>query len=482
MAIQILPGLDQYLRPGIEKLGETISLFTETDRRTVRSLRNAMLERPDMIQHFVDLEKSNPGTLKKMGFGPLADMLGGMQESVQSEVARETRGDVVRGAKATAKGQATKAEITSSGLEQAAALLVKNAGLSEDYARRLLELPTRTQERTQEAGARVAEVQADVAEAGKEASVLESLLKQDRLKNAITTIEGIGEVDVAKVARDIVQGNTVDPNTVAGLFSSPDTAKLLTELIATFRNQDAQEHAKSLAELRADAAGITPTSVFNRAYDVWKRTGKGSVTAYQEILTNPAAAFQKAQEIAKKPTRDQTIEERLFLESVEAYQNEEQNVRMDRIRELISGMSRIRSDMERQLALIPSTAGKIQSAGFFLQQMNDLLLQHQTFGGPAIIAKYGKIPGSNKGLFGIPKTHDVGLYFVDANDNVFTPEEVQTQLIAAATTESAPEDQINRMIAYLEGLSEEERQKQIKQLEGTPAYEQIKAHFDRRGK
>src|SRR5690606_40717172 len=63
----------------------------------------------------------------------------------------------------------------------------------------------------------------------------------------------------------------------------------------------------------------------------------------------------------KKPTRDQTIEERLFLESVEAYQSEAQNVRMDRIRELISGMSRIRSDMERQLALIPSTAGKIQS-------------------------------------------------------------------------------------------------------------------------
>jgi len=72
---------------------------------------------------------------------------------------------------------------------------------------------------------------------------------------------------------------------------------------------------------------------------------------------------------------------------------------------------------------------------------------------------------------------------VDANGNVFTPEEVQTQLITAATTTgSAPEDQINRMIAYLEGLSEEERQEQIKRLEGTPAYEQIKAHFDRRGK
>ena len=73
--VQIIPGVDEYIRPGIEKLGNTISLFTETDRRTQRAIRNMLLENPDLVQQFVDLEYKTPGSLKKLGFGSVADMV-----------------------------------------------------------------------------------------------------------------------------------------------------------------------------------------------------------------------------------------------------------------------------------------------------------------------------------------------------------------------------------------------------------------------
>lgn len=67
--VQILPGVDQYLREGIQKLGDTISLFTETDRKTQRAIRDMLIQNPSLIPQFADLEHRSPGTLKKMGFG-----------------------------------------------------------------------------------------------------------------------------------------------------------------------------------------------------------------------------------------------------------------------------------------------------------------------------------------------------------------------------------------------------------------------------
>jgi len=83
MAVQILPGIDEYLRPGIQKLGDTISLFTETDRRTQKAIRNMLIENPSLIQQFADLEYKTPGSLKKMGFGSVSDMISGVGPSME---------------------------------------------------------------------------------------------------------------------------------------------------------------------------------------------------------------------------------------------------------------------------------------------------------------------------------------------------------------------------------------------------------------
>jgi len=81
MPVTILPGVDEYLRPGIEKLGDTISLFTETDRRTQRAIRNMLIENPSLIQQFADLEHKTPGSLKKLGFGNVSNLISGVGPS-----------------------------------------------------------------------------------------------------------------------------------------------------------------------------------------------------------------------------------------------------------------------------------------------------------------------------------------------------------------------------------------------------------------
>jgi hypothetical protein len=80
--LTVLPGIDQYISGGIEKLGETISLFTETDRKTQKAIRNMLTENPDLIQKFADLEVRSPGSLKKMGFGKVGDIVASVGPSM----------------------------------------------------------------------------------------------------------------------------------------------------------------------------------------------------------------------------------------------------------------------------------------------------------------------------------------------------------------------------------------------------------------
>lgn len=146
MAVQILPGVDEYIHRGIEDLGETLSLLFETDRKTQKGIRNMFLQKPELIQEFVDLEKRAPGTLKRLGFGNIAGSLQGMDESTKQIIERATKGEAVKTGIAQAKGTAAKTELDLESLQGAIQLIQSDPQIRADYERGILDLPTVAQQ------------------------------------------------------------------------------------------------------------------------------------------------------------------------------------------------------------------------------------------------------------------------------------------------------------------------------------------------
>lgn len=138
---QILPGVDEYLSRGIKNLGNVASRFFETDRDTERAIRNMLVEKPELVQEFADLEARDPGALKRLGFGRMADMVIGTPESSKQSIDRATRGSQFRTSVAGAELQANTAE----GIIK----LLRDAGLNEDFIRTKLGLPTQFEEEKQ---------------------------------------------------------------------------------------------------------------------------------------------------------------------------------------------------------------------------------------------------------------------------------------------------------------------------------------------
>lgn len=88
MSVPYLGGAGENLS-GLNVLVDSIGSMINPDAKFQSQIRMAFLEKPELMQKFVDIEKANPGTLKAFGFGDKgANLLGKMQESIPGLQAR----------------------------------------------------------------------------------------------------------------------------------------------------------------------------------------------------------------------------------------------------------------------------------------------------------------------------------------------------------------------------------------------------------
>lgn len=245
--VQILPGIDEYLSKGLNDLGETISLFSETDRKTERAIRNMLLENPSLVQEFTDLEARAPGSLKMMGFGRMADLITKSPESVSQEVQRGSREDLVRTGQAQITGDRQRSEFVVQSFDR----ILGELGLPEDVMdamRGAMGLPSTLEKESAERGA---EVERAIQPANLANAATASLYAQNMFEAAQAgqNVEG----PISEFVTSFMQG-TDDPNVTASILQHP-------LLGPQFEKQwDLQLWEKN-AKLQRDLTGLRATNV-----------------------------------------------------------------------------------------------------------------------------------------------------------------------------------------------------------------------------
>lgn len=80
---RIISASEAGLGQNLAQIVETFNSVLNPNKRFNAQMKAMFLEKPELMQKFVDVEKANPGTLKAFGFSDEAtDLLTGMQESI----------------------------------------------------------------------------------------------------------------------------------------------------------------------------------------------------------------------------------------------------------------------------------------------------------------------------------------------------------------------------------------------------------------
>lgn len=128
MTIPRLEGFDEAVGPALASLTDTIGSLIKPTAKYDHALKALFLEKPELMQKFVDIEKQNPGTLRAFGFGEGAtDFLTGMRESIPS-IRMGLGRDLLEGGTAAgqqARGTAAQQEATGETPAQATGAAVQ---------------------------------------------------------------------------------------------------------------------------------------------------------------------------------------------------------------------------------------------------------------------------------------------------------------------------------------------------------------------
>lgn len=85
MTLPRLDSFDESIGDSLASLTDTIGQLVKPTAKYDQALKQIFIEKPELMQKFVDVEKQNPGTLKAFGFSDGAtDFLSGMKESIPS--------------------------------------------------------------------------------------------------------------------------------------------------------------------------------------------------------------------------------------------------------------------------------------------------------------------------------------------------------------------------------------------------------------
>lgn len=278
--VTVLPGIDQLIKPGLDKLDDTIGLFAKTDRRTQKALRNMLAQKPELIQEFADLESRSPGSLEQMGFGPVADLIMRTPESTEQIVERNTKDDVIRAAESQAIADRQKAEFSVEAFNE----ILGASGVPDQIKDVMLQsygLPTQMQQQSLQ---RQAELE-ETAHSGNLATAQTAGMYAQQMFSAAQAGENV-DGNIRDFVSAFIAGSD-DPNVTASILQSP---LLGPQFEKQFELQLWEQNAalqRELAAIRAESSGARISSAIQREINMARDLQSSSAEISRLLQLNP---------------------------------------------------------------------------------------------------------------------------------------------------------------------------------------------------
>lgn len=434
--VTYIPGYEALLAPAAQQITDGVVKLLQPNKDFQEQMRAAVATNPQLLQQLADVEAQSPGLLSGLGFGPLGEQVAQVPESAQSQIQRQNRGRIVKGAERDLDIDEASGDIKLRTLESAAKLLATNAGMDEDAARALIGIPSRTQERVQEAQLTTVEAEAGVAgdvATAKGAAARDTTEALERRKtllgNAWAELPNIGEVDLRQTAKDFLDNKITDMSTIYAIQSVPETAQVFNMQVQNLQQQRAQDAQALLASQRDTGFDSYARQKAYMMFDTSENAG--SVNSWMDYLFNQDTRENMDAILAKPPT-ERTIQERELVEVHEANTRIQSDASLESVRAFTGAIGSAISHVNSAVKGRDPKDVKPDDAAIvpFISEINQTLESRARITGKAYKAQWGEIPDTNK--WGIWRGSDHGLYFTNADGEIVSPAEVLNPVMEPA--------------------------------------------------
>lgn len=406
-AVTYIPGPESLLAPAAREISDAIVKFLQPDREFQDQLRQTIATKPELIQDLADLEFNAPGTLERLGFGPVGETVAGVQPRPETEARRGSREDIVGLLQEQLGLQRGQVQLDRAVLDEAIGLIGSGDQTRIDAGLKLLTGQTEAQRRTTEAQATVAETQAEIAPEVAAAQRTAAQRQQREDQFVLNLPELDAPVDVLSIARDLRAGRVTDPNLIAQIFAAPGMDVMLSQAFRQVELEMVHAQQVQMEAMRSGREATTNLRV-QTAFNLLNQTKTGTIQAWEAVLFDPAVRDMMPELYAKDPV-ELTREERDLIAVDQA------NKRLG-IQTRMAETARFNSQILDVHSRIKMAEGSVQGlkqaeADLLVNQLNEILKDRALVTGQEFRANWGKIPESGT-IFGLGARE--GLYYTDA--------------------------------------------------------------------
>lgn len=205
-----LPGWGDQLAQVLPQLGNNLARIANPQIDQQRALKEAIINNPDVLNKIAAIERQNPGTLRSMGFGNLADVIGSVQpnpvEKATEDFAKQNPDKVAR----------ARLGVPQAGTEAETAASTRNLTANANRTEQL------TGPEVQEAGARaqLTQAQAQIEDLKKQATEMEVQKNRQNFQdfqNIVRKVPDLAKVDMSNLATKVAHGLPLDSTEQAQL-------------------------------------------------------------------------------------------------------------------------------------------------------------------------------------------------------------------------------------------------------------------------
>jgi hypothetical protein len=363
MGISYIPGPSATLAPALKDLAVGIDKYLNPNKDLQVSMQRAMASNPELVQHMADLESANPGTMSRMGLGPLADIIGGVQQSAAGAAEVATRPGAAQQAVAQQQAATSTANLTvdknalnADLVKSAAKIMAADPSITFDAALKTLTGETQTE---------------------RDANARKGKLEAAQFPNAMKTVmraadlpADLSKIDWTDQARKFIDGQ-LPGSLPAAYFGNPDTARAFNEAIDAEKARRQIEASKAIAALHGDKS-IDNFQIQSAFHEYQKSGGVGTLDAWKGLLFDPKMQ-DRARELMADPSKATTPEDKNLLETAKVTK---QQIDLDKLRDVTLVNNNINSQMK---AVDKADTEEERTAA--INGLNQLLKARGTLGG-----------------------------------------------------------------------------------------------------
>lgn len=286
--VLVLPTIGDQLGSGLDKLIGGINHAINPDYGFQQAMKAQLATNPKLVQSLADLEVQAPGTLQRLGFGPLTSILKGVPESPEGTFQRTSKGDIVSGEQAKLAADTAGAKLNANLHAKVLAALSDpdNPQLAQDYIQRALSGENVAEYQTTVARGKEAAMSAQLKEVELPGLIAQAKAKQEQLDSFIKDFPQLKAANPVDLINDVLAGRkpAVDLAEYAmreGGSEALNTARIIADM--KFRASEAKAN-------RALTQKLDPTERANiqTAAYMAKHTRIGDVDTWRTVLENPS--------------------------------------------------------------------------------------------------------------------------------------------------------------------------------------------------